>query len=277
MKTMEAYGAAKRSLFIRAGLQCAIINGNDAFGQHLLATLPNDVEALTYGIDNPEVHVNAHEVTLNKYGIQASLTTPWGGGVLHSPMLGAFNVSNLLAVLTALCANGKSLFDALECLQHLPPIPGRMQCITHPEAAWKIVIDYAHTPDALSQALQSLRKITSGTLWCVFGCGGERDIGKRGLMGEVAQRFADQVVVTNDNPRRESPEHIAQAILKGMQDPNRAHVVLDRREAIAYALHHLSGDDVVLIAGKGHEHEQHINGDVIPFNDYVVANECLLT
>ena len=191
-------------------------------------------------------------------------------------MLGAFNASNLLGVLATLLASEVPLQDAVGTLQEVQALPGRLQVLSETGKP-TVVVDYAHTPDALEKALQTLRGILNGggyaRLICVFGCGGERDRGKRALMGAMASRLADEAIVTNDNPRGEAPRAIIEDIVRGMQPNHR--VVEDRAMAIYQAVHEARQGDIVLIAGKGHETYQEINGVKLPFNDVEVAKAAL--
>jgi UDP-N-acetylmuramoyl-L-alanyl-D-glutamate--2,6-diaminopimelate ligase len=199
--------------------------------------------------------------------------TDWGDGEIDAPLLGRFNAANLLAVLTTLLVSGVKLDDACRALAHITPPPGRMQTLggqAHP----LVVVDYAHTPDALEKVLATLREIVSGgRLICVFGCGGNRDTGKRPLMGRAAEQGADEVWITSDNPRNEDPRHIIDAILAGSS--GKPHVEPDRARAIFEAIGGAHQGDVVLIAGKGHEDYQEIAGDRLPFSDVAIARKAL--
>jgi len=194
-------------------------------------------------------------------------------------LVGAYNVSNLLAVVGALRALGIGLADAARVLPQLSPVPGRMQRVGAAAAHLPlVVVDYAHTPDALEQALQALKPLArarGGKLWCLFGCGGNRDATKRPLMGAIAHRLADHVVLTSDNPRDESPALILSQILAGIQGDDTVDVIEDRRIAIHDALARAEVDDVVLLAGKGHEETQEVAGVKRPFSDVAVAAQAL--
>jgi len=203
------------------------------------------------------------------------LSTPWGNASLQSPLLGRFNASNLLAAITTLGCLGIPLDDAVERLSGVGQIDGRMQTVSATEAGPLVVVDYAHTPDALQQALQALREHTRGQLWCVFGCGGDRDREKRPLMGDIAERFSDRVVVTWDNPRSEEPGFIIGQILGGMDQPTAVHVDRDRAAAIDYAIREAGPEDTVLIAGKGHEDYQIIGDQRLHFSDRETAATAL--
>ncbi len=260
-KTMTAYSDAKRSLFAMPNLKTAILNYDDEFGRSILAELPT---ALTYSIQERTANVYAKILSYNTNGCQLNIYSDWGNEQLHSPWLGHFNVSNILAILTTLLSMDFPLYELINKLTILPTVPGRMERLG---SAGQVttVIDYAHTPDALEKALLALREHLEGKVWCVFGCGGNRDRGKRQLMGEVAQLCADKVVITDDNPRHENSQVIIDDILQGCPTPTA--VISDRKQAIEYALQNANVNDVVLIAGKGHEDYQQIGDQRLPFSD----------
>ncbi|MEP7062717.1 MAG: UDP-N-acetylmuramoyl-L-alanyl-D-glutamate--2,6-diaminopimelate ligase [Betaproteobacteria bacterium] len=275
--TMAAYGNAKARLFAWPGLRMSVVNIDDAFGQHLAdAIRARGAPLMTYGRISGDVRATA--VAMNDQGITLDVETPQGGGRLHAPVIGDFNVHNLLGTLAALLASDLPLVEALRALGNIHAPPGRMQRLGG-QGKPIAVIDYAHTPDALEKALLALRTVVAegGELTCVFGCGGDRDPGKRATMGEIAARLADRIVITNDNPRSEDPQAIANAIAKGVRDAGnpRWTVELDRATAIHDAVAAADLGDVVLIAGKGHETYQEIRGVRTPFVDADVANEAL--
>jgi UDP-N-acetylmuramoyl-L-alanyl-D-glutamate--2,6-diaminopimelate ligase len=272
-KTMEDYAAAKAKLFHWPQLKHAIVNLDDRFGQQLATSIDRSrVNVLGYGLGRGEIA--GHRLDLSTRGLKLEITTPWGAAELDSPMIGGFNASNLLGVLGVLITSDVPLRDAVEALARVEPVPGRLQMVREPGAPL-VVVDYAHTPDALEKALETLRSTLSceGRLHCVFGCGGDRDPGKRPLMGEVATRLADRVVITSDNPRSENPRAIIDEILAGAH-PNYA-IEEDRAMAILQAISGAAPQDVVLIAGKGHETYQEIGGRRLPFDDSEVAREIL--
>jgi UDP-N-acetylmuramoyl-L-alanyl-D-glutamate--2,6-diaminopimelate ligase len=203
---------------------------------------------------------------LSSDGVEVEVVTPQGKGRFHSRLLGRFNISNLLAVLAVLLLSGIPLQGALARLTTVKPVAGRMETFGGGSKPL-VIVDYAHTPDALEQVLKALREHCHGRLWCVFGCGGDRDTGKRPLMGAIAETLADAVILTNDNPRSEDPEQILQDIQKGTSHPKLIETQPDRRQAIAMAIAQAKPGDVVLIAGKGHEAWQQIGNDKIPFSD----------
>ncbi len=267
-----AYAQAKAKLFGWPGLKWAVLNLDDAFGCSLYAQLAGtQVERLGYGQKQGEIQ--ASRLVLSTQGLRMQVRTPWGGGEIVSPLLGEFNAYNLLAVLGGLLAAGVGLETALAQLAQLRPVAGRLQTLRLGAHSPTVVVDYAHTPDALEKTLKALRPLTRGRLWCVFGAGGGRDRGKRPLMGGIAATLADQVVVTSDNPRHEDPAAIIADILAGMPPGQTA--IVDRAEAIHHAVHAAAADDVVLIAGKGHEDYQEIQGRRLPFSDLEVARTAL--
>lgn len=269
---MDAYGAAKARLFALEGVEFAVINRDDAFGAALADRLRATLPVLDYSLGGPAaIAVRSAEFHAN--GVVASVTTPWGELSLRSPLLGDFNLSNLLAVIAVLGKLGFSAAQIQALTPTLRPIAGRMQRVGG-NADIEVVVDYAHTPGALEHALQALRRHCTGKLWCVFGCGGDRDRGKRPLMGAVAARLADRVVLTSDNPRSESPAQILNDIRAGI---TAADVVIesDRAAAIAYAIDNAQHGDVILLAGKGHEDYQLVGSETRPFNDVAVARAAL--
>lgn len=271
--TIAAYGAAKARLFGWPGLRCAVINGDDAFGRQLLASLPAAVEAIDYALST-DARVRASAIRYRPGGVSARIDTPWGSGSIDSPLLGEFNLANLLAVVAAACAKGHPLADVLALVPALKPVVGRMEVVGS-AAQLQVVVDYAHTPDALEQVLRALRRHCTGKLWCLFGCGGDRDTGKRPEMGAIAAQLADRVVVTSDNPRTEHPVDIIAGILAGIPSDRAVRVETDRRAAIHTAIAEADPADTVLIAGKGHEDYQVIGAERLPFSDQTEARLAL--
>jgi UDP-N-acetylmuramoyl-L-alanyl-D-glutamate--2,6-diaminopimelate ligase len=269
---MESYAQAKAKLFGWPGLKWAVLNLDDALGLALYRRLQGaDVERLGYGFGTGELR--GSRLDLSDRGIRMTVATPWGQGEIASPLLGEFNAYNLLAVLGGLLAAGVGFEDALAQLGQLKPVAGRMQTLRLGAEGPTVVVDYAHTPDALEKSLRALRPLTAGRLWCVFGTGGGRDRGKRPLMGGIAAALADAVVVTSDNPRNEDPAEIVADILAGMPPGQTA--IVDRAEAIRWAIVSAGPQDVVLIAGKGHEDYQEMRGVRQPFSDLEVARAAL--
>ena len=273
---MAEYGATKARLFYWQGLQNAIINSDDPFGAALAAELKRDQGSLktyTYGF-NEQADIRITHFAASHQGMSISLATPWGNGSAQTQLLGRFNAQNFAAALGVLCATGYGFQAALTALSHIRPATGRMDCIIQPNKPL-VVVDYAHTPDALEKALTTLREIRQpeSQLWCVFGCGGDRDRGKRPLMGAVASQFADRVVVTSDNPRTEQPQAIIADILPAVPQP--ALVEPDRKAAIEQTIAQAQAQDIVLIAGKGHETYQDVQGVKHHFSDFEVAQGAL--
>jgi UDP-N-acetylmuramoyl-L-alanyl-D-glutamate--2,6-diaminopimelate ligase len=278
---MARYGAAKARLFDWPGLRAAAVNLDDAFGRELFEAVGGKVRALGFSSRGAAgAGVRAEDIVLDGTGIRFMLHAGGQAHPVRSPLLGRFNVDNLLGVATTLFALGMAPALIAETLSQLSPVDGRMNRLgggtaDNGAALPLVVIDYAHTPDALEQALASLRAHTAGTLTCVFGCGGERDTGKRPQMAAIAERLADRVIVTDDNPRNEDGDAIVRDIVAGLEEPARAVIQRDRAAAIAMAIANAGADDVVLVAGKGHEPYQDVGGVKHPFEDAAVARDCL--
>ena len=274
--SMQAYGAAKARLFAWPELRAAVLNIDDAFGARLAASMAPGMRVLRVSaLGDANAELRAEAVVSSPGGIRFTLHTPWGSGALRSPLLGRFNVDNLLLVAACLGALEFPFVRMLDALNRLEPIRGRMNRLGGTGAQPLLVIDYAHTPDALQQALRALRAHCAGRLWCVFGCGGERDAGKRPQMGALAAELADRVLLTDDNPRGEDGDAIVAAIRAGMPANSAVRVERDRARAIALAVREARAGDVVLIAGKGHETYQEIAGATRPFDDLAVARAAL--
>ncbi len=268
---MASYAAAKKGLFDWPGLSCSILNSDDDFGREVTQGLRSQGrQVLTYGLESGEIR--GSQLQFGEQGLSMQVDTPFGRAQLKASLLGRFNAYNLLAVLATLLASNISLERAVDTLAQVEPVAGRMQQIGGGQQPL-VVIDYAHTPDALEKVLIALREQARGQLICVFGCGGNRDKGKRPLMGEVVSRLADQAVVTSDNPRHEHPAEIIIAITDGMRGGYR--IEQDRASAIALAVNMAKPGDIVLVAGKGHEDYQDIQGVKHPFSDQQVAKQAL--
>jgi UDP-N-acetylmuramyl-tripeptide synthetase len=275
--TMASYGAAKARLFAWPGLRFAVVNADDPFGEHLVGLArARGTAVVTYGLNVGDV--TATSIATSPAGTRLSVATPWGRGDVSTRAVGTFNVSNLLGTLAVLLASDVPLASALGAMAALEPPPGRMQRLGG-GAAPLVVIDYAHTPDALEKVLSALRPAVAagGALVCLFGCGGDRDPGKRREMGRIAASCADRVVVTSDNPRGEDPTSIAMAIAEGLRDVGNRHwrLEIDRGRAIRDAVAAARAGDVVLLAGKGHEDYQEANGVRVPFSDAAEAAAAL--
>lgn len=273
---MADYGQAKARLFYWKNLQHAIINADDTFGRELIQTLKaqnSPLHIYSYGFkSNSDICITHFQASSS--GMNIHLQTPWGTGKIQTHLLGRFNAQNLAACVGALCANGYDLTQVLMALAQICPATGRMDMISEPDKPL-IVIDYAHTPDALEKALMTLREIqnSDGKLWCIFGCGGNRDRGKRPLMGAIAAAHSDYPVITSDNPRMEDPQTIINDILPAVSSP--ALVEVDRRRAIEQTILRAMANDIILIAGKGHETYQDIQGVKQHFSDFEVARSAL--
>lgn len=277
---MAAYWAAKRHLFGWPGLRAAVINVDDPQGARLVAELAGKGLSLWTVCVGGEARLHADRVRYEHGGLAFDVVEGPQRVALATGLIGDYNVSNLLVVIGGLRALGLPLADACRAAERVTPVPGRMQRIGAGEGVPEAVVDYAHTPDALEKAIGALRPLAQargGRLWCVFGCGGNRDATKRPLMGEIAARLADRIVVTSDNPRRESPQAIIDQILAGIPATGalKTDTCLDRAQAIADALAGAAPADVVLIAGKGHEDYQEVDGVKQPFSDAAQAAQAL--
>jgi len=280
--SMDAYFEAKSKLFEVEGLTSAVINLDDACGRILAAEYRNrlTVYGYTAASDIPTLaayadHIlYAKKIKPKKHGFEIQVVTPAGSGILELNLLGDFNVSNALAVLATLLLNNIGLESALKCLRAIRPVAGRMELIES-ENRPTIIVDYAHTPQGLAAACKAVKQHFDGKLWCVFGCGGDRDREKRPLMARAAEQFADHVVVTSDNPRREDPQKIIAQIVSGFARPDTVDSFIDRRQAILHAITQAGTEDVILIAGKGHESCQFVGDECIAFDDRNVARELL--
>jgi UDP-N-acetylmuramoyl-L-alanyl-D-glutamate--2,6-diaminopimelate ligase len=260
---MESYAAAKTRLFERDGLTAAVINRDDVYGRELIVRLGGRVRVITYGLSSGDIHALAIDCAPD--GLRVRAMTPRGELDLVTPLLGRFNAYNLLAALATLLALGVEPDDCAQRLSKLRPVPGRVERFQAADHQPLIVVDYAHTPDALEQVLQALRPHVTGKLWCVFGCGGDRDRGKRPQMGAIAERLADHVILTDDNPRSESGDAIVRDIAAGMR--SRPRVIRERKAAIVTAVSEASVADVILVAGKGHEDYQQVGDTRHPYSD----------
>ncbi|OUU26593.1 MAG: UDP-N-acetylmuramoyl-L-alanyl-D-glutamate--2,6-diaminopimelate ligase [Verrucomicrobia bacterium TMED44] len=275
-QNMETYFNEKRKIFngINSELpKIAIINGDCPYGQRLVNELPPQVRVLTFGM-NEENDFRARNLDIQERGTEFILDAPTGTHVVTSPMLGRFNVMNLMASLAVVHSMGRSVSDSIRKVCAFEGVDGRMESVDE-DQGYKVVVDYAHTPDALRNALSMLRECTPGNLHVVFGCGGDRDRGKRMEMTRVACAGADKVWATSDNPRTESQENIFKDMRKGIPKGAYAHFIDDRRRAISLALDAAKEGDCVLIAGKGHESYQEVQYTAIPFDDRKVAGELL--
>ncbi|MDN4503868.1 UDP-N-acetylmuramoyl-L-alanyl-D-glutamate--2,6-diaminopimelate ligase [Alteromonadaceae bacterium BrNp21-10] len=271
--SMAEYAAAKRRLLAQHGLAYVVLNQHDAESMQWLENRPVAVRPVFFGFDKalyPRYeYCIATKVDYHANGCHIHVQSTWGDCILDSPLMGHFNVLNLLAAVSSQLCLGVNIDSIAEVATQLHAVTGRMEIFRNSHA--NVVVDYAHTPDGLMQALTALREHCHGKLWCMFGCGGDRDVGKRAIMGEIAERFADRVIVTNDNSRSEDPQLIVEHILAGCTEPQSVQVELDRKRAIQLAIAQASPQDIILLAGKGHEDYQIINNTRLQYDerDYV--------
>ncbi|MDF0730733.1 UDP-N-acetylmuramoyl-L-alanyl-D-glutamate--2,6-diaminopimelate ligase [Pseudomonas entomophila] len=271
--SMEAYEAAKAKLFAWPNLRARVVNLDDDFGRRL-AEGHGESRLISYSLLDPSATLFCRQATFNDDGVRAVIVTPQGEHALRSRLLGRFNLSNMLAAVATLMALDYPLDEILKVTPQLQGPVGRMQRLGG-GAKPLVVVDYAHTPDALEKVLEALRPHAHGKLLCLFGCGGDRDRGKRPLMAEVAERLSDRVLVTDDNPRSEDPLRIFDDIRPGFAKPADVEFVAGRGEAIAHLIATAAADDVIVLAGKGHEDYQEINGERHDFSDLVEAEKAL--
>jgi len=264
------YAAAKKILFEFPTLRCAVINRDDDFGKELASRVT--APTWTFGVSQGDV--TARSVEAGVSGLDVVLDSKAGPIDTHARLVGRINLHNILAVVAVLLADGSTAAMAAEAIDRLEPVPGRMELFQKTKSAGpSVVVDYAHTPDALERALSSIREHCTGRVWCVFGCGGDRDRTKRPVMGAIAERLADEIVVTDDNPRHEAPGDITDEIVAGMTaSPT---VINDRVQAIRWAINHALVEDWILIAGKGHEDTQQVGDRFVNMDDRSIVNSCL--
>ncbi len=269
-KDMEDYFAAKKSLFSLLRTDgTAIINNNDVYGQRLVTELEN--KSISFGsAESCDIRVESWQSRLA--GLRLTIVTPNGEMDINSPLIGEFNVENIAAAVSAGIAQGFDLKTIKTGIENVTNIPGRLEAIQL-ENNITAVVDYSHTPDALEKALKVLRNLTGKKLWVVFGCGGDRDKTKRPVMGRIAASLADEILVTSDNPRSENPDEIISEITKGINTKHNVIIEPDRKQAIEMALKKATNGDTILIAGKGHEDYQEINGIKYPFDDRLIVKE----
>jgi len=270
--SMEAYGRAKLRLFAGPGLRRAVINADDPFSTRVLGSVAEGVEVLTYSASGGAADVRVENAEFTGEGVRGVLLTPWGRAAFCSPLVGEFNLANLAAAVAVMLLSGEELAEVLEAAGGLHPVPGRMQAIPN-ELDLQVIVDYAHTPQALEHVLKALRPHVSGALVTVFGCGGDRDREKRQVMGRIACTLSDRVVVTSDNPRSEAPAQIMQDIESGCSGNYR--LIEDRARAIATAVAEAGPGDCIVIAGKGHENYQLVDGARLYFSDADQAGDAL--
>ena len=272
---MAAYAAAKARLFLEHDSDIKIINVDTPAGVRLAKQCEGPIVTVSIIPDaDASLVIRSSEATAN--GFDLSFDSAWGRGELSLPLYGYFNVENAALVLAVMLALEVPVADASRALASVRAAPGRLEPVGEVgETNPKVLVDYAHTPDAIEAALAALRVNCSGKIWCVFGCGGDRDRGKRPMMGRAAERLADRIVITSDNPRTESAHAIIDDIVAGLETPMSATVIEDRGSAIGWAISEAADNDIVLVAGKGHESVQIVGDQRIPFSDVDVAKACL--
>ncbi len=284
--TMEEYAKAKRLLLAQPGLKIMVLNASDNESAAWDAMAESDVVRIWTGIDDKEDscantqantqkapqhrHCFATNASYDVSGCHFELISSWGNAVISLPLFGKFNVNNVLSAIATLLGEGERFDDVVKAVNAITSVPGRMEVFPVTGAA-NIIVDYAHTPDALKKVLQSAKFHTEGRVWCVFGCGGDRDKGKRPLMGNVAEMSADVVVITTDNSRSEKPENIANDVLGGLNSSDEAVLIPDRERAIRYCLENAAEDDIIVVAGKGHEDYQIVGNKKINYNEREVV------
>lgn len=269
--TMQAYAAAKANLFRVPSLKWAIINHDDSYGSVMLEKLPTGCQKLTYGLHNGS-DVQALDWRTSMGGSQMTIVSPWGQHQVRVNLLGTFNIYNSLAVFASLLADGIALKDVVEVMDKLEASPGRMEVVSQAPC---VIVDYAHTPDALENVLSTLQQLKKGRLGIVFGCGGDRDKTKRPMMGRIASEHADFVIVTSDNPRTEDPTQIISDVVAGLLPTTKVLKIVDREAAILRGLNMIDAHDILLIAGKGHEAYQQIGTDRFAFSDQEIVHKLL--
>jgi UDP-N-acetylmuramoyl-L-alanyl-D-glutamate--2,6-diaminopimelate ligase len=277
---MESYAQAKEQLFRYESVKAVVLNIDDDFGKNLSATLSASVEKIGYSLELENSNavdklVSGRIERMDSGGMVISVHSPWGNGQIRSSLMGRFNAQNLLAVLSTLLLVNVSLDDAIAALNSVAAPAGRMERFGGTETQPVVIVDYAHTPDALRNVLSTLRDHCKGDLWVVFGCGGDRDAGKRPEMGSIAEILADHVIITDDNPRTEDAQSIVQDILSGIKNCSTVKVEHDRELAITNTLKEAVSSDMVLIAGKGHEDYQILGTEKRHFSDREVVEQFL--
>ena len=260
------YRRAKRKLFEFGSLKTAVINADDRYAESMINACHRSVTVLSYSTRSSSTAAYLIKAEHRKQGLMLRISILGKSVDIETRLFGEFNISNLLATVLVLINHGLGIYEAIERIAEIHPVDGRMQRFGGDNTP-TVFVDYAHTPQALEQALKACRNYTAAHLICVFGCGGDRDASKRPLMGEVARRYADQIVICDDNPRDENPERICNDILKGVGKSVEHRVIRDRAQAITTAIGNAMPHDVILVAGKGHERYQIIKAERKPFKD----------
>lgn len=270
-ETMEEYSLAKKQLFSDFKLDFSIINISDFYGKQWCSDIKTKLT--TYSKNNQQADLFTSDIKLHKNGVDFNLHWENKSHRVTTTLLGLFNIDNIMLVVATLLNQKYDIDTIKQLIPQLLPVPGRMNCLESDPNNPLTIVDYAHTPDALKQVLSALKEHTTKNIWCVFGCGGNRDKGKRPKMGHIAETLADYVIITDDNPRFEDNQQIVQDVLMGMN--TKPIVIHDRKEAIAYVINKANSEDLILIAGKGHEPYQLIEGHYHPFDDRIIAKDLL--
>ena len=275
---MENYGETKAKLFLERQSKIKIININDSFGRSLIERVDEGVISTSIepiNIDKDKfISVTKYET--NGSGFDIDLKSSWGTFKTHVPLLGTFNIENVIQTIALFLSHGFSLSKIQIIIEGMKAPSGRMESVDvdNNHLLPKVLVDFSHTPDALKLSLQSIRDHYDGKIWCVFGCGGDRDRGKRKMMGNIAERYADYVIVTSDNPRNENPEKIISDILEGIS--SKVETIVSREEAINFAIMNANKNEIILIAGKGHESYQKIGEETLEFSDHKISKKSLI-
>ena len=275
---MENYGETKAKLFLERQSKIKIININDSFGRSLIERI--DEEVISTSIEpiniDKDKFISVTKYETNGSGFDIDLKSSWGTFKTQVPLLGTFNIENVIQTIALFLSHGFSLSKIQIIIEGMKAPSGRMESVDVDNNYWlpKVLIDFSHTPDALKLSLQSIRDHYDGKIWCVFGCGGDRDRGKRKMMGNIAERYADYVIVTSDNPRNENPEKIISDILEGIS--SKVETIVSREEAINFAIMKANKSEIILIAGKGHESYQKIGEQTLEFSDHKVSKRSLI-
>ena len=275
---MENYGETKAKLFLERQSKIKIININDSFGRSLIERV--DEEVISTSIEpiniDKDKFISVTKYETNGSGFDIDLKSSWGTFKTHVPLLGTFNIENVIQTIALFLSHGFSLSKIQTIIEGMKAPSGRMESVDvdNNHLLPKVLVDFSHTPDALKLSLQSIRDHYDGKIWCVFGCGGDRDRGKRKMMGNIAERYADYVIVTSDNPRNENPEKIISDILEGIS--SKVETIVSREEAINFAIMKANKNEIILIAGKGHESYQKIGEETLEFSDHKISKRSLI-
>jgi len=275
---MENYGETKAKLFLERQSKIKIININDSFGRSLIERV--DEEVISTSIEpiniDKDKFISVTKYETNGSGFDIDLKSSWGTFKTHVPLLGTFNIENVIQTIALFLSLGFSLSKIQTIIEGMKAPSGRMESVDvdNNHLLPKVLVDFSHTPDALKLSLQSIRDHYDGKIWCVFGCGGDRDRGKRKMMGKIAERYADYVIVTSDNPRNENPDKIISDILEGIS--SQVKIIVNREEAINFAIMKANKNEIILIAGKGHESYQKIGEETLKFSDHKISKRSLI-